>query len=1526
MGIKLEYKGFTFEFKKIPSSEQLEQAYNERIAALKAASQRLKASQIKPADRDEPLPTTSLQERFWYMHLASGGGVALHISHIVWLGGAFDRDALETAFGIVVDRHEILRTAFQRTASGLTHVVDHGVRFRVDSVDARQAYAAGGQENLHATIKQIVDEPFDLERPPLIRCTVLDLAPSRYALVMVMHHIAGDGWSLRLLLQEVLASYQTAVTGKGIELPDLPIQFADFAAWQRKQRTEDRNAASAVQYWVDQLLDSEALELPTDHARPATRSHHGATYRFDLDAGWAAALREFVSDRQDVTLFHVLLGAFQIVLGRYSGSQDVSVGSVVSGRNRPEVENVIGCFINNMVLRTSLRGAPDVDEFLGRVSTTVKDAQANEVPFDWIVDALRNTRNIQEKPLFRVMLIQDEFPNMAGEVAGLELLGSEPWYPGAHYDMTLFVEAGEETIAFVFRYATELFDESTIARIADSYLRILRQFVLRPDLTVCDLTIVDDSVTREIVQQWSVGPEVALDARPVHKQFEDRVTAHPDRVALSFGGGQWTYEELNRRANLVAAALIERGVGPDVLVGVSIERSPALLATLLGVLKAGGAYVALQTDLPEERYRYMAQDAGAEILVCSRAGAELPWDGERLRVETILSSDAPATDPTGIEIDPDHLAYVLYTSGSTGRPKGVEMRHGGVSNLVAALQHRGLFDADSVVLWKTPYGFDVSVSEMYNTLVAGGRLVVTESGAEKDPSALIGRIRDEAVNTLRMVPTALHLLTDDPGFATCDTVHTVICAGEALTSEMATQYFGRVDGELYNLLGATETCVDTTYQRCTADGAAVVAVGGPLENYTTYVLDDYLQPVAEGFAGQLCVGGAALARAYHDMPARTALSFLPEPFGKPGGRMYATGDVVRWAAPGVMAYVGRADNQLQVRGIRVELGELEAQLQGAPGVGQVAVIPVNEREGRADALIGYLVASGSDEISAPAVRAHLQRFAQDAVIPSQWVVLDEMPRTPSGKIDRSALPAPDQRTRERERVAPRDDTERTLAGLWAEALEVDEIGVHENFFEIGGHSVTAIQIIARAKERGLLLRPLQFFQHPTVARLARVVEEVAPLAPQEATMGDAALTNLQRSLLARDGDSPAVAVLFRVTESTNAEQVGTALTAVTNHHDALRLQFRKEGDHWRQTYGPVLDGPFDVAVCEVDGQTDDIVRSESQRLAASLNIESGPLVAATLLQSSEEMHLLVAMHELVSDPYSWTILAHDLGRAIRSAAHDRKPAFAPKTYSFGSWSERATGRSVGSPPANAPSPLPLGSVTHRRGRVVEVLAVEEAQAVFDSAYDALNLTPREVVTTALAAVLSDWASTSDPTLVVADDGRAVEEIVDGLDTSRTIGNFAGQFPLQVHVPTQDWPEAASLRTKEDLRAVMDAGLGSSTPVEPGLLLRYWGALDTQMPDAGSSDPLLVPTDVYSTGRSVLVDAFTINGALHLVWSYDGGLLADTEAQRRAAQVLEKLGALRSHFESVEDGRFTASDFAGVDADDFAQLASLLGDD
>ena len=1083
MPIKLEYRGFEFVFKKVPTSEELQQRYDEHIAALSARTAAAKQSSIPRADRARPLPMTSLQERFWFMEQAQAGGSALHITHIVWLGGVLNVSALQQALDLVVQRHEILRTSFQREGRDLVQVVHDPMPCPLDTQDVREVYACGGRDGLDPIFEAELNRPFSLTDPPLIRARIFEMSDDERALMVVTHHIAGDGWSLNLLLREVLGAYLALCTEREVVLPDLPIQFGDFATWRRQRRRESDAYDASLKYWREQLHGVDAFDLPMDRPRPSTRSHGGAMHRFDLTPVGASALHEMVASGT-ATLFEILTTAYLVTLGRLGGQPDVAIGTVSSGRDRAEVENLIGCFINNLVLRADLRGNPTFEEALERVSAAARGAREHEVPFDWVVDEFTETRNMNENPLFRVMLIQDEIPEVRADVAGLQLLGSKPWYPGSHYDMTLFVEASEAAVSFCFRYSTDLFEPETIAEIAVAYQQILETAAWAPQTRFHDFSLVS-SAQQQALAQWGEGERAQTDARPIHTIIAETAEAGPERTALVFDGGSWTYANLDRESDRVAHALTEAGVQRGDRVGVSIERSPALIATLLGILKCGAAYVALQPDLPADRLAYMAADAGLSALVASTEGsAAAPWPMPPILAEG-LEDRGPFAGPA---VTGDDLAYILYTSGTTGYPKGVEVSHRAVSNLVAVLNQRGLFDADSIVLWKTPVGFDVSVSEMFNTLSVGGRLVATAPGDDKDPNKLIARIRAHHVNTLRMVPTALHMLTEFEAFGQCTTLQTVICAGEALTHEIVARFAQRSGAALYNLLGATETCVDTTYAVCsTDDDSAVASVGGPLPNYQTHVLDGSLHRVAQRAPGELYVGGVGLARGYRGMARRTATTFVPNPWAGAGARMYRTQDVVRWRHNGELSYVGRADRQLQVRGIRVELAAIEAHLNQVDGVEQAAVIAMNEANGKAESLVAYVVGSHGT-LETAALRLALSAHLPEAVIPSHFVQIDKMPRTASGKINRGELPEPTTMIRRGERVMPDGDTETRIAGIWQAALEIDAIGANENFFEIGGHSLLAVRIQADIQDAfGVHVSVADFMEEPTVAGLAKTV-------------------------------------------------------------------------------------------------------------------------------------------------------------------------------------------------------------------------------------------------------------------------------------------------------------------------------------------------------------------------------------------------------------------------------------------------------
>ena len=874
---------------------------------------------------------------------------------------------------------------------------------------------------------------------------------------------------------------------------ELPIQYADYAIWQAEQlngELYDRGLA----FWKEHL-DGVTRGIDWPMGKPPTQSaDRPAGYlKFEWSELASERLRELARSA-GTSLFVASYALFSAFLGRYTGQRDLVVGLPVTMRHRTELQDLVGFFVNTVPLRADISPEAAFQDWFFEAARRWESSRPHQwVPLDNIVQAVNAKRSGRRTPLLEVMFIHLPEHRLGGQFAGLEIERLDAQVPEAKTDLEVEIRDDGPQLTGFFKYDGGRFDEGSMAHMARQFGHFAEQCLTEPERPMGQHDLVGPEERAAALAQ-ARGEETPLaDFEPVYRMIDRAAARHPDGIALTAEDIQWTYAELERRSNRLANRLRELGVGPDVPVGVSAERSVQLIAALLGVMKAGGAYVALPPDLPQDRLGYMAENAGVGVIIADEAGQKLfaGSDATLLVLDEALSEGADG--PVDVAITRDHLAYILYTSGTTGRPKGVEMRHGAVWNLVQNLHERGLFTSDDVVLGKTPYGFDVSVSEMFNALVAGSTLALTPSGAERDPRKLIEAIEQHGVTVVRAVPTTIALLAGEEGLADCRTLQRIICAGEALTRAVVQTVTSKVDVKMYNLLGATETCVDSTYWECRPkeDDGETAPVGGPLNNYQTYVLAPSLDPVPRGTDGILYVGGEALARGYRGMPAQTAASFVPDPHATaPGARMYRTGDLVRWEPATGMTYIGRSDHQLQVRGIRVELPEIEAHLEACELVKHAAVVPIDAKHGRAEALVAYFVPAGDEAPTAGQLREHLMGRIQTALIPGRFVQMEELPRGASGKVDRAALPGLSELAASNGPVRLESDTERTVARIWTEVLEIDAVDREANFFEVGGNSIAAVKVHRRLeREFNRQIELVELFEHTTVKSLAEFLSD-----------------------------------------------------------------------------------------------------------------------------------------------------------------------------------------------------------------------------------------------------------------------------------------------------------------------------------------------------------------------------------------------------------------------------------------------------
>jgi len=1047
------------------------------------------------------------QQRMWFLAQLTPGSPYYNIPGVLRLGGRLDIAALEASLNEIVRRHETLRTTFVSLQGEPKQVIASSREVGLGRVDTTEAEAPG-------LINEEVKRPFDLSTGPLLRATLFRLGPEDHFLVLTMHHIVCDGWSHNVLLRELVALYEAFAAGRPSPLVALPIQYRDFAHWQR-QWLAGEVLKDQLDYWTKRLSGiPPLLDLPSDRPRPPVLSYQGSYRTFEWPADLGARVGA-LGRREGATLFMTLLAGLKAVLYRYTGQDDIVVGSPVANRTHTETEGLIGFFVNTLVLRTDLSGTPSFRELVRRVRDSTVGALAHQdLPFEKLVEALQPERNLSFTPLFQVAFAFDNAP--LGTVKAGNLTLSPAWGETGttQFDLTLRVMDDSRGLRGMLEYNSDLFDADRIDRLLIHLENLLAQAVALPDRPLGELPLLSVEERNLVLRDWNdtetgPRPEVCL-----HELFERQAAQTPEAVAVTFRDQRLTYRELDERAGKLALYLRGLGVGPDVPVAIAVERSLEMIIGLYGILKAGGAYVPLDPTYPRERLAYMLEDAHTPVvLTLAKFRVRLP-EKDGLRVirldedwEEIAQSPGPgraqAPRPDRAQAPgpgPGNLAYIIYTSGSTGQPKGAAIPHRGIVNRILWMQEAyGLTPSDRI-LQKTPYTFDVSVWELFWPLATGARLVVARPGGHQDPAYLKKTIVEEGITTIHFVPSMLQVFLGEPGLSACGSLKRVICSGEALTLAQEEAFFshlgagnlgaGNLGVELHNLYGPTEASVDVTSWACEPGGPRREApIGRPIANTQIYLLDANFELSPVGVPGELYIGGVSLARGYVGRPELTAERFLPDPHGPvPGARLYRTGDLARYRADGAIDFLGRKDFQVKVRGFRVELGEIETVLGSHSSVGQTVVVA---REDVPDdkRLVAYVVPTPGAAIRPDRLRAFLKEKLPEYMVPSAFVALERLPLSPNGKMDRRALPVPgESRPPAKVFIAPRTRAEELLSGIFGQVLRLKRVSVEDDFFDLGGHSLLATGVVARIRDAfGIELPVRSLFEAPSVAQLAALV-------------------------------------------------------------------------------------------------------------------------------------------------------------------------------------------------------------------------------------------------------------------------------------------------------------------------------------------------------------------------------------------------------------------------------------------------------
>jgi amino acid adenylation domain-containing protein/non-ribosomal peptide synthase protein (TIGR01720 family) len=1832
--------------------------------------------------------------------------------------------ALERGMNEIVRRHESLRTAFQAADGEPVQIVAARLNIEMPVVDLRHLAEREREEEAYRIAKEEAQKPFDLGEWPLLRTSVLRLGNEEYVHLLTIHHIVCDFWSMKVLFEELSTLYEAYGGGELSPLPELEIQYADYAEWEWRW-LQGPVGISHLAYWKEQLADLPVLQLPTDWPRPAVSNFIGASYYFALPASLYQALLD-LSQEENLTLFMTMLAAFQTLLHRYSGETDIVVGTPVANRNRFEFEGLIGYFVNSLVLRSDLSGNPQFRDLTRRVRSMALDAYAHQdFPFEKLVHEVQPDRDASHNPLFQVHFqLFNELEANLGAGPGLapsaldgEFFATETGT--AKFDLALDLWEYEDGIEAHFEYSTDLFTDETITRMAGHFRTLLEGIAADPDQRLSELPLLTRSQLQQLVRDWNDTKTDYPRDKCLHQLFEAQADRTPDAVAVSFRGEQLTYDALNRRANQLGNYLQGLSVGPETVIAIYTERSLEMIVGLLGILKAGGAYLPLDPHEPAERLIYMLQEARTSLLLTQQGLSQsIPSSGlSTVYLDADWERIARCSErPPIVEVTSQNLAYVIYTSGSTGRPKGVMVESQAVCNHLLWMQRAFPLTGADRTLLKYPFNFDASICEIFSPLLAGARLIVTEPSEHWDVRQFIDVLMEEQVTVLDVIPSMLDALLDEKGFSACRSLRRVITGGEPLSPELRDRFFSRIDAELHNIYGPTEVTIGATSWTCSPeDTHHSVPIGRPGANMQIYLLDTYLNPVPVGVSGEICIGGDGLARGYLDQPHLTSEKFIPNPFSEiSDGRIYRTGDLARYLPDGTLEYIGRLDEQVKVRGYRVEPGEIERALAQHESVQTCLVLPMSDESDGHMRLVAYVVAAqsqpelwpslgeydvydellyyamthddvrnrvyetairksvegkvvldigtgadavlarfcvegrakhvyaievnetayrrakrlienlglaervtllygdsaqihlpeqvdicvseilgtiGSSEGVVPILndarrflkddgiiiprrcvtliapvslppnlaksprlsdlpRAYVQqvfmkvghafdlrlcirnfpqsnllsepwvfedldfteficpdyefettftirqdskldgfllwlnvypgdqglvdslnsksswlpvifpafypghevskgdtikikcscRFADDApmpdyaiegtlfrsgqepigftyasprhtkafkqnpfyqslfadllfdkisngpsgyepdvafedatralvpdlrkflrerlphyMVPASFVILDELPTTMTGKVDRHALRAMGKPRSDRggTYVEPRNMTEQVLAGIWSELLGVERIGVHDNFFELGGDSILSIQIIARANQAGLRLRPAQLFEHQTIAEIAAVAGSAPAIQAEQGVLtGAVPLTPVQHWFFQQNLADPHhynQSVLIETPPLVDAAKLSVALDCLISHHDALRLRFTLTESGWQQTFAPATEvvrlERLDLSTFS-EPEQEAVFEKATAQLQASLDLSAGPLVRAALIDigGPKATYLLLVIHHLLVDSVSWRILLEDLWTVYEQLIEAAETQLPPKTTSFQLWARLLTEYAQSAeleqetdywlavsqvPDHRLPRDYPDGANVAASARTVLVgLNVEETRRLLQDIPKAYHTQINDALLTALVHAFSQWSG--QDSLLIDLEGHGREAIIEGVDLSRTIGWFTTIFPVCLQLPRATNPGEALRSIQEQLRRLPHRGIGygllrylsqnaeflgtlQALP-QPQVAFNYLGQFGPSQSESSYWKRLTALTGPNLGPQShrpnlLEIDGSVTDGRLELVWTYSENVHRRSTIETLAEQFADALRRLIIYCSLPNMGGYVPSDFS-----------------
>ncbi|MBK3476151.1 non-ribosomal peptide synthetase [Pseudomonas sp. MF6751] len=1524
--------------------------FAQQVGLIQAAGQRNQQTAIGKADRSQPVPLSYSQQRMWFLWQMEPDSPAYNVGGMARLRGVLDVGRFEAALQALIMRHETLRTTFPSVDGVACQKVSAQTGVRMDWQDFSALNEPQRQQRLQQLADVEAHTPFNLETGPLLRACLVKAGEQEHYLVLTLHHIVTEGWAMDIFARELSALYEAFIDERDSPLPALPVQYLDYSVWQR-QWMEAGERQRQLDYWTAQLGDEHPLlELPGDRPRPPVQSHRGELYRFDLSDELAARVRAF-NAQHGLTLFMTMTATLAVLLYRYSGQTDLRIGAPVANRIRPESEGLIGAFLNTQVLRCQLNGQMRVSELFEQVRHTVIEGQSHQdLPFDHLVEALQPPRSAAYNPLFQVMCnVQRWEFQQSRQLAGMtvEYLANDA--RATKFDLNLEVTDLDHRLGCCLTYSTDLFDEPRIARMAEHWRNLLEALVADPGQRLSELPLLSADEQRAL--QDSLGVEKGehrLD-QCIHQLFSQQASQRPEAPALTFAGVTLSYAQLDERANRLAWMLRERGVGPQVRVGLALPRSLEMVVGLLAILKAGGAYVPLDPEYPLDRLHYMIEDSDIALLLSDAALFEALGELPATVACWCLEDDSPVLANYPAEALPfvslaQHQAYLIYTSGSTGKPKGVVVSHGEIAMHCQAVIERFDMRPDDCELHFYSINFDAATERLLVPLLCGARVVLRAQG-QWDAEEICALIRTHRINVLGFTPSygsqlAQWLATQQQTLP----VRMCITGGEALTGEHLQRIRAAFTPQLFfNAYGPTETVVmplASLAPEQLEEGAGSVPIGSIVGERVAYILDADLALVPQGASGELYIGGAGLAQGYHQRPGMTAERFVADPFAGKGGRLYRTGDLVRQRADGLVEYLGRIDHQVKIRGFRIELGEIETRLLEHDAVREAVVLALDAPSGKQ--LVAYLVSDAEHAALRDALKAHLKAQLPDYMVPAHLIVLQSMPLTANGKLDRRALPEPDPEANRQAYVAPRSELEHSLAAIWCAVLNVEQVGLDDNFFELGGDSILSIQVVSRARQAGIHFSPRDLFQHQTVQSLAAVAtRSERVIAEQGLLTGPSGLTPIQHWFF--DTDIPArqhwnQALVLKPLQLLDAHRLEQALLAVLEHHDALRLSFTPRDAQWHAEHLGVPEGGVLLQAQVRDMQACTALFTDTQR---SLDLAQGPLLRALLVDGPQgQQRLLIAIHHLVVDGVSWRVLLEDLQNVYRQLSDGQSVSLPAKTSALRDWAARLQAYAhseslreelslwqaqLAGPALALPVQRPQGARRNSDAETVSVrLDAERTRQLLQQAPSAYRTQVNDLLLTALARVLCRWSGQASALIQLEGHGR--ETLFDDIDLTRSVGWFTSAYPLRLTPLAEQGDSIKAI--KEQLRGVPHKGLGygvlryladdlckQSMAALPSaqITFNYLGQFDQSFGTEALFHPLeesagLAHDPDAPLPNELSIDSQVYGGELVLRWTFSRERHDQQVIRDLAEAYLAELHSLIAHCLQDDAGGLTPSDF------------------